>query len=118
LERARGEFFRQLGRSFLYWQENDTIFPIIECWLLYKGAARYDDLLTIELGLTALDKIGLGFLYRVFAPGGRLLVQAATQHVCTNIASKPKRIPTELAAALSPYVVGEADEATEGSRPA
>jgi acyl-CoA thioester hydrolase len=52
LEAARGEFFRDLGTTFLVWQERDTIFPVIECNLRYKSPARYDDLLTIEIRVT------------------------------------------------------------------
>jgi len=104
LEAARGELFRQLGQSFLHWQDRDTIFPVIDCRLRYKRAARYDELLRIELWLTTLGKMRLDFAYQVFAPNRRLLIEAMTQHVCTNVVSKPKRIPEELAASLAPYV--------------
>jgi YbgC/YbaW family acyl-CoA thioester hydrolase len=117
-EDARGEFFRHLGRSFLQWQECDTIFPVIDCHLRYRGAARYDDLLTIELWVETLEKIQLGFGYGVFAPPGRLLVEARTQHVCTNTAARPKRIPSELGAALAPYVrIGAGNAGGAGAPP-
>jgi len=32
-----------------------------------------------------------------------VLVEAMTHHVCTNLQSKPKRLPKELASALAPY---------------
>ena len=43
LEAARGEFFRGLGFPFLGLQEQDTVFPVIECQLRYKAPARYDE---------------------------------------------------------------------------
>src|ERR1044071_950585 len=46
LEWARGEFFRHLEEPFLKWQQADAIFPVIECRVRYRNAARYDDLLT------------------------------------------------------------------------
>src|SRR5581483_1046504 len=49
LEAARGEFFRQLGATFQQWQEQDAIFPVVECRLRYKSPARYDDVLSIEV---------------------------------------------------------------------
>src|SRR5581483_3712381 len=53
LESARGEFFRHLGVTFLQWQDQDVIFPVIECRLRYKAPARYHDQLTIELCVIA-----------------------------------------------------------------
>ena len=48
LEVARGEFFRHLGLPFRQWQEREIIFPVVECQLRYKGAARYDDAQLVE----------------------------------------------------------------------
>lgn len=103
LEAARGEFFRQLGHPFLAWQEKDRIFPIIDCRLRYKHPAHYDDVVAVEVWVGLLEKVQLAFDYRVFNAEGRLLLEAMTHHVCTNVQSKPKRIPEELASALRPY---------------
>src|SRR5438445_13536750 len=65
LEEARGEFFRNSGEPLLKWQEADTIFPVIDCRLRYKAAARYDDLLDIELWVSDLDRVRLSFSYRI-----------------------------------------------------
>ena len=65
LEAARGEFVRSLGQTVLQWQERDVIFPVVECRLIYKSPARYDDVLTIESWLTAAQKIRLNFANRV-----------------------------------------------------
>ncbi|HWF19949.1 MAG TPA: acyl-CoA thioesterase, partial [Verrucomicrobiae bacterium] len=59
LEIARGEFFRRLGAPFLQWQQQEIIFPVIECRVRYKSPARYDDLLTVELWPTAVERIRL-----------------------------------------------------------
>lgn len=42
LEATRGEFFRQLGRTFLQWREAGAIFPVLEVQVRYRGAARYE----------------------------------------------------------------------------
>lgn len=55
LEAARGEFLRALGPTVLELQERDCIFPVIEARLRYKAPARYDDLLTIEAWVTAVE---------------------------------------------------------------
>src|SRR5258708_22955428 len=64
LEAARGEFFRHLGAPLLRLQEQETIFPVIECRLRYKAPARYDDLLAIELWVAAGESVHLNFAYR------------------------------------------------------
>jgi acyl-CoA thioester hydrolase len=104
LEAARGEFFRSLGKPFLYWQEHDTIFPVVECRLRYKGAARYDDVVVVELWVTAAEKVRLNFAYRILNGAGQVLVEADTLHVCTSLQDKPKRLPEELGTALQPFL--------------
>jgi len=104
LEAARGEFFRQLGASFLHWQERDTIFPVIECRLRYKSPARYDDVLGIELWPAAIERVRLNFASRIFNQTGALILEAETFHVCAGLNEKPKRVPEELAAKLRPYL--------------
>jgi acyl-CoA thioester hydrolase len=104
LEIARAEFFRTLGSTFLRWQEQDTIFPVIESRVRYKAAARYDEVLTIEVWPTTADRTRLNFAYRVLNASGTLVVQAETLHVCTGLDGKPKRLPGELVTKLQAYL--------------
>ena len=104
LEAARGEFFRHLGLTFLQLQNDGTIFPIIECRLRYKAPARYDDVLPIELWVTAAERVRLNFSYRILNAAGDVLVEAETQHVCTGMDEKAKRLPEELIARTKPYL--------------
>ena len=104
LETARGEFFRSLDAPLVLWQERDVIFPVIECRLRYKTPARYDDVLTIETWLTKAEKVRLNFAHRIVNQVGEVILEAETQHVCTSLAEKPKRLPEELRALLQPYV--------------
>src|SRR5712675_742282 len=76
LEEARGEFFRHLGMTFQQLHESDTIFPVIEARLRYKGAARYDDVLRIEVWLTELERVRVNFAHRIFNERQELLVEA------------------------------------------
>lgn len=103
LEVARSEFFRTLRISFLDWQARDTLFPVIGCHLRFKKPARYDDVLNIKLCVTQVEGVRMNFAYRIHS-GQHLLVEAATQHVCTSLQDKPKRVPEELAMALKPFV--------------
>ena len=104
LEEARGEFFRQLGCPFLGLQEAGTAFPVIGLQISYKGAARYDDLLTIETFLIELGGIRVSFGYRVLNAAGSLLAEGETRHVCASVDEKPKRLPKDLSEKLQPYL--------------
>ena len=104
LEAARGEFFRHLEITFLELQLRDVIFPVVECRLRYKAPARYDDVLTIELWVTAAERVRLNFGYRVVKSGGDLLAEAETLHVCTGMDEKAKRLPEELISRIQPYL--------------
>lgn len=104
LESARGEFFRSLGKTFLEWQTEGTLFPVIEATLRYKGPARYDDVLTVEIRVSELSGVRLSFTYRILGPAERLLVEGETRHVCTSLEERPKRIPGPLVENLSRFV--------------
>ena len=104
LEAARGDFFRQLGSAFSDWQLRDTIFPVVECQMRYKAPARYDDILHVALWITQAERVRLNFAYRVVNQTGKLIVEGETRHVCTGTDEKPKRLPEELKASLTPYM--------------
>lgn len=104
LENARGEFFRHLGTTFLQLQEQDFIFPVIECRLRYKAPARYDDVLTIELWPTAAERMRLNFSYRICNQNQTDILVGETQHVCTGLNEKLKRLPAELSDRLQLYL--------------
>jgi acyl-CoA thioester hydrolase len=100
LEAARGELFRQLGATFQQLQEQDTIFPVVECRLRYKAPARYDDVLAIEVWPAEVKGPRLNFGYRILKQDDVLVLEAETLHVCTGLNEKPKRVPEELAEKL------------------
>lgn len=105
LEEARGEFFRSLGTTFLQLEEQGVIFPVLDVQLKYRGAARYDDVLKIELWVAEMRAVKMVFAYRVLNAEGKLLVEGTTTHACTNTEDKPMRIPEELAVKLGTFVV-------------
>jgi acyl-CoA thioester hydrolase len=104
LEAARGEFIRSLGSTVREWQERDVIFPVIEARLCYKSPARYDDLLTIEVWPTLLERVRVNFGHRIVNQTGKLILEAETYHVCAGLDEKPKRLPEALAQKLAPYL--------------
>ena len=104
LEAARGEFLRKLGPTVLEWQERGLIFPVIEARLRYKSPARYDDLLTIEVWPTDIERVRLNFAHRIVNQDGKLILEAETFHACAGVNGKPKRLPEELAEKLRPHL--------------
>lgn len=104
LEAARGEFLRSAGPAVLELQESGFIFPVIEAKVRYKFPARYDDQLTVEVWVTALEKIRVNFGHRILNQDGKLILEAETFHVCTGLDEKPKRVPEELVEKLKPYL--------------
>jgi acyl-CoA thioester hydrolase len=104
LEEARGEFFRHLGCPLLGLQEAGAAFPVIGLQITYKGPARYDDLLAIELWLNELRGIRLNFGFRVLKADGTLLADGETRHVCASIEEKPMRLSKELIEKLQPFL--------------
>lgn len=103
LEEARGEFFRHVGLTFLQLQERDTLLPVVECHLRYRAAARYDDVLTVELWPAAATKVRLNFAYRLRNQRGTLILEAETCHVCARLNERPQRLPEELRERLRPF---------------
>ena len=104
LEAARGEFMRAAGQCLLTLQDSGAIFPVIEARLKYHRPARYDDVLTIELRLIQLAGVRLGVQHRVLLADGRLVLEAETRHVCTNLEDKPRRLPATLVEGLRPWL--------------
>jgi acyl-CoA thioester hydrolase len=103
LEAARGEFFRHLGTPLLQLQQQEVIFPVIECQVRYKAPARYDDVLTIEVRPTTVERVRLNFAHRILKSGA-LVLEAETFHACAGLDEKPRRIPEELARLLQLWV--------------
>ena len=104
LEAARGEFMRSLGATVLELQERDFIFPVIEARVVFKFPARYDDLLTIEVWPTLVEKVRLNFGHRILNQDGKLILEAETFHACTSVAGKPKRTPMEIVEKLKSHL--------------
>jgi acyl-CoA thioester hydrolase len=103
MEAARGEFMRSLGETVAALQAADYIFPVIEVRLRYKYPARYDDLLTIEVWMTRVERVRLNFGHRILNQDGKLILEAETFHCCTGRDEKPKRLPEAFIEKLAPF---------------
>lgn len=116
LERARGEFARSLGTPLQSLQDQDLIFPAMEVQLKYLRPARYDDVLTIRLWLSELDRVRIRFQYLVERESdNKPILTGSTLHVCTSIHEKPKRIPPEISEKLKAFFFAADRTQTETS---
>ncbi|HZM02064.1 MAG TPA: thioesterase family protein [Candidatus Saccharimonadales bacterium] len=106
LEAARGEFFRQADCPLFQLQAAGTAFPVIGLEISYKGAARYDDFLTIEVWISELGGVRLSCGFRILNASGDLLAEGETRHVCASATEKPQRMSKELIERLQPYLHG------------
>jgi acyl-CoA thioester hydrolase len=107
-EAGRNEFLRRKGLRYREVEERlGVLLPVSEAAVSYRAPARYDDLLVIETCLDELRRVSARFCYRVLR-GEELLATGHTVHACVDAEGRIRRLPSELAAALS---VGEAPAA-------
>jgi acyl-CoA thioester hydrolase len=108
MEAARGEFMRSIGYPVLRLQDDDYIFPVIAVRMKFLAPARYDDQLTIEITLKQLTRLRLTIHHRILRDD-KLLVEAETDHVCTSIHEKPKRLPQQFVDTCAQFLVPSGD---------
>lgn len=80
------------------------MFPVVEAHLRYKTLARYDDVLQVEVWVTAAQRVRLNFAYRVTNQSGNLVLEGETLHVCMTLEEKMRRLPEELVLAVKPHL--------------
>lgn len=89
-EVGRSEFFRSLGMSYKYLEQNGIFLPVIETYCSYKYPARYDELLKIITRLHSLEAVKLGFRYEIMnVETEKLLVRGETTHAFVSKQGKP-----------------------------
>ena len=94
LEVARVEWLRALGVSYKWMEENGVMLPVISLQLNYKNPARYDDLLTVVVGLKKDPGVKIEFDYLILDEKGKILVEANTVLAFINTDSgKPVKCP-------------------------
>ncbi len=94
-EVGRSELSRAIGVAYTEWEKRGIYLPLVEAHVNYKGRARYDDLLEMELCCKGAGRIRLRFEYTVrHAEGDRALVATGyTVHPLVNASMVPQRIP-------------------------
>lgn len=122
LEEARGAFFRSIGHPLLVLEEQDVIFPVVECHVRYLAPARYDDELIIETWVTDLGRVRVTFGHRILNAASEVHIEATTEHACAHRTQKLRRLPDPLrrlldAARREPSIQARTNDSVPGVSP-
>jgi len=105
MERARTEFFRLAGveRMAELEAQEPTAWTLTEVKVRYHRPARVDDVLTVKTRLISLSGVRLGALQKIYA-GETLLVDGQIEACIVTLKGRPRRLPDELRALLTPFL--------------
>lgn len=110
LEAARVEYMRDAGQTYADVEAAGFALPLTDIAISYLAPARYDDILSIMVGVVDIGHARLHLGYHVLvAPGDRkglaephTIAFAETCHCCIALADgRPTRFPGPLRAALA-----------------
>jgi acyl-CoA thioester hydrolase len=119
MEHARVEFMRRLGMVYAKMERGGFGLPVVDLGVSYLAPARYDDVISVYVGVQRLGMARLDFAYElVVEPEDRfvgegetplaervVLLHGETKHACTSLADgSVQRLPEELHAAISGYL--------------
>ncbi len=102
LELARVELIRGAGVPYTELEDAGLALPLSDAGVRYLAPALYDDLMTIEIGLSLVTRVRVHFDYRVRVLAGDRrglehdldLLMAQTRHACVRREdARPDRLP-------------------------
>jgi acyl-CoA thioester hydrolase len=104
LESARTGLLREEGFPYSEMEKKNLLLPVTECKIQYKGAARYDEQVSVETTLAYVRNASVKICYKVKNEEGREIAEAYTIHPFVNREWKIISIPDDIKEALSCYV--------------
>ena len=111
LEIGRTEVLRQLGQTYLAWEEDLGVFlPVSKCEIEYHIGARYDDLIHVATTVSKFSRAGITFEYQIFRENNVLLATAKTSHCFTDREGRIVRRGEE----LLPFLLAKPNDAAVG----
>ncbi|MBO4318338.1 MAG: acyl-CoA thioesterase [Mailhella sp.] len=101
-ERSRGELSRVFGYPYKKMEECGVMLPVVEAYCRYRKPARYDDLISVHVGISEWGRASVVFRYEIYDEGKSvLLAEGFTKHACTDLDGVPKRVPDAIKQAFS-----------------
>ncbi|WP_312137768.1 thioesterase family protein [Sphingobacterium sp.] len=103
-EVARTEMLRSTGISYKELEDMGVMLPVIELHSQYIKAAKYDDLITINIYIREKPGIRIKFEYELFNEDGELLNTGSTQLVFVDMErNRPCRPPAIFQEKMAPF---------------
>ena len=107
-ELGRTGLLREAGFSYREMESSGLLLPVRECNARFLVGAEYDDPLHIKTAVAELRSRTVTFAYRVLRDG-ELLAIGWTKHLSIDPENQYRRIPAEIAEAISPYIIPPGD---------
>ncbi len=103
-EVARTEMLRSTGISYKQLEEMGVMLPVIELNCKFNKAAKYDDLVTINIYIREKPGIRIKFEYELFNESGELLNTGSTQLVFVDMErNRPCKPPQIFMDKMAPF---------------
>ncbi len=84
-EMGRTEYCRQSGKSYLDWENEGVMLPVVEAHCRYKSPVYYDDEIEIHTSITKLSRVSVEFTCKIFQKStGKLAAEGYTKHAFTS----------------------------------
>jgi acyl-CoA thioester hydrolase len=105
-ESARAAYWRDLGRSYRDLEAWGVALPVVEAHCNYRRPAHYEDLLTVDVGVSQVRGASLRFVYRVLR-SAELLADGYTRHAVIGTDGRPRALPAALREAIPKTLVSD-----------
>ena len=106
-EVARTEMLRSTGVSYKELEDIGVMLPVTDLSSKYLKAAKYDDLITINIYIRAKPGIRIKFEYELFNEAGELLNTGFTQLVFVDMEKgRPCKPPQVFVDKMAPFFGG------------
>ena len=103
-EVARVEALRQLGFDYAQMEEQGVMMPVLDLHSNFHKAAKYDELLTIEVIIPKLPAVKMLFEYKITNLKDELINSGSTTLVFLSTSNhKPVRAPETLLNIMKPF---------------
>lgn len=111
-ECGRSELLRSLGLPYTELESRGVFLPVVEAHVEYLGRARYDDLLSMTIGMVFVGRARLRCDVEIVqAATGKRVTRGYTVHAFTDPQGRVLRPPAWLLEALERAVAQRAPEA-------
>jgi acyl-CoA thioester hydrolase len=92
LEEARVAWMRDLDHPYSKLRDEGIDFATLEAFVQYRAPARFDDVITVHVGIGAVSRatFQVGYLLSV---GPAPVATAVTVHGCVQVDGRPARMP-------------------------